>query len=215
MDPKLNHLEEYKALRDEIMLYQQEMHRTWLWAVIPSGAVYTWLSLHMRELGHVPSPVWFIPAVFVLLCLLRYLAFSYRIERLAQYQQGLEEDVFGKEGLCGVARWNRERRAPPSSASSSSRSSTRVARWKPKAVHPMTFTFGASFVWLGLLVCSIWLSWALSRREQKDFQSALGGSTTAQVSSPAPSQPPFLLSTSAVPAAAASTPTTPQPTYKP
>src|ERR1035441_1542799 len=114
-DPKLNHLEEYKTLRDEIMLYQQEMHRTWLWAIIPAGAVYTWLPLHMKQLRSVPAAVWFIPAAFVFLCFMRYLAFSYRIERLAQYQCLLEKGVFDekKEKAYGVACWNRKNSPAP------------------------------------------------------------------------------------------------------
>jgi hypothetical protein len=92
--------EEYKALRDEIMLYQQEMHRTWLWAIVPSGAIYTWLPLHLKQASVVAPPgVWFIPVLFVSLCFVRYLAFWYRIDRLAQYQS---------ERYGGIARWNLE-----------------------------------------------------------------------------------------------------------
>jgi hypothetical protein len=43
-------VEEYKALREEIMLYHHEMHRTWLWAIIPAAAVYTWLALNTAKL---------------------------------------------------------------------------------------------------------------------------------------------------------------------
>jgi hypothetical protein len=109
-NPKLSHLEEYKALRDEIMLYQQEMHRTWLWAIIPAAAVYTWLSLQVSHLSNVPPGVWFIPTAFVLLCSVRYGVFWYRIDRLAKYQCLLEEHAFGDnpENRCGVARWNRK-----------------------------------------------------------------------------------------------------------
>src|ERR1017187_450710 len=49
--PPLNHLEEYKVTREEIAMYQREMHLTWLWAIIPAGAVYTWLPLHTSELS--------------------------------------------------------------------------------------------------------------------------------------------------------------------
>jgi hypothetical protein len=142
MDTKLNHLEEYKALRDEIMLYQQEMHRTWLWAVIPAGAVYTWLPLHAKELSVVPpAAVWFIPAFFVFLCFMRYLVFWYRIDGLAKYQCELEEHGFGEkeEKFCGAARWYR------------------------KHFHPGAFIFGACPVWAGMLAGSIYLSCTLSR----------------------------------------------------
>jgi hypothetical protein len=42
MDTKLSHLDEYKALRDEITLYQQEIHRTWLWAIIQAKSIHPW-----------------------------------------------------------------------------------------------------------------------------------------------------------------------------
>jgi hypothetical protein len=176
-DTKLNPLEEYKAVREEIMVYQQEMHRTWLWAIIPAGAVYTWLALHMNGLSNVRA-FWFIPAVLVLLCFIRYLGFSHRIERLALYQCKLEENAYQTDGLCderlcGLARWNRRRHLSPSSATSWSE----FWRWMRKPLHPMALLHpmaslvGASCVWLGLLVGCVLLSCALSQTDPMAFLS--------------------------------------------
>jgi hypothetical protein len=156
-DTKLSHQGEYEALREEIMLYQQEMHRTWLWAIIPAGAVYTWLASRMLQtVAQQPQPstpfprsVWFIPVVFVLLCGIRYLVFACRINQLARYQCELEEDAFGKEGrLRGIASCNRE------------------------SLLPMMCVIGACLVWLGLLLCSTYISCTLS--QMKPMCLALG-----------------------------------------
>jgi hypothetical protein len=234
MDPKLNHVEEYKGLRDEIAMYQQEMHRTWLWAIIPAGAVYTWLALHIKDLANFPRAVWFIPAGFVLLCFVRYLGFWYRIKGLAGYQCVLEKDVFEKEEACGLARWNLKRHVPPSSANFWSK------LWA-NCRHPTAFMFYASFVWLGLLACCILLSCALSqihpfwflagtflvwlglsagymwfiskvwRGQQEEAEVRRG----AHVSSSTPSQSAaFSRSTSAASPPGASTPASSEPTHK-
>ena len=155
MDPKLDDVAEYKGVRDEIAFYQQEMHRTWLWAIIPAGAIYTWIALHIKDLTNVPRAVWFIPAGFVLLCFVRYLGFWYRIEGLARYQCLLEKGVFAEREACGIATWNLKRHALPNSASFLSK------LWS-YCRHPTAFIFYASSVWLVLLACCILLSRTLS-----------------------------------------------------
>jgi len=137
-----DHHDEYEALHDEITMCQHEMHRTWLWAIIPAGAVYTWLPLHTAQVS-TPFPllVWFIPAAFVFLCGIRYWSFWCRIEQLGKYQCDLEEEAFGngKEGkLCGIARSNLEDR------------------------HRKIFLNGACLVWVFLVGFSSALSLLLS-----------------------------------------------------
>jgi hypothetical protein len=153
-DPELNHLEEYKALSNDIALYEKEMHRTWLWAIIPAGAIYTWLPLHQSELSNVPLGVWFIPAAFVLLCFGRYWLFAYRIRLLAEYQCILEERVFKEEEACGVARWNLKRHVPDSSA-------TRRSKLKSWSLSPKMLLRWASLAWVVLFGSACWLSCVL------------------------------------------------------
>jgi hypothetical protein len=239
MDDKLNPLEEYKALRQEMMVYQQEMHRTWLWAIIPAGAVYTWLGLHMKELTAVQVPnvgaVWFIPAAFVLLCFIRYLGFSHRIERLALYQCKLEENGYERkescgDRLCGLARWNRGLgEAAHTGALFDPNASLCVAfvvwlgllvgcTWLSCALSQTPSTLWlvvASLVSVGLSGSYVWLSCRLWRRECKDAHSA-----TANVpAEPAPSahspQPASPDSNSVAPLPPARTPASSQPTNKP
>jgi hypothetical protein len=157
-DTDISHPAEFEALRGEITLYQQEMHRTWLWAIIPAGMVYTWLASRPAQSGSPPpavSPlpwvVWFIPAVFVLLCGIRYLVFSCRINHLADYQCRLEEAAFGTEKrLPGIARCNRRHPLPVMSI---------VGSW---------------LVWAGLLTCSIYLSCTLSQKTPMLLIAGLG-----------------------------------------
>jgi hypothetical protein len=108
--PKLTHVHEYEVVHEEITLYQREMHRTWLWAIIPAGAVYTWLSLHTGKIN-IPWPVWFIPTGFFIICFGRWWAFESRISVLVEYLLKLEEAAFGKGNeneLPGIAHYNRD-----------------------------------------------------------------------------------------------------------
>jgi hypothetical protein len=140
MDTKLSHLDEYKTLREEITLYQHEMHRTWLWAIIAAGAVYTWLPLHRSDVNtHLPSYVWWIPPILLFFCAIRYFLFRVCIRRLDRYLFKIEEDAFGQDKLPGIGHYERS--------------------W----LWDVASFIGPGFFWLGLIICSIALSWNLSR----------------------------------------------------
>jgi hypothetical protein len=96
--PSLSHLDEYKALHDEITLYQHEIHRTWLWAIITAGAIYAWLASHSTVINDLPKKlVVFLPVFFIFVCALRYFTFKNRIEVIGCYLLKVEEDAFGLE----------------------------------------------------------------------------------------------------------------------
>jgi hypothetical protein len=95
---KLSHLDEYKALRDEITLYQHEIHRTWLWAIITAGAIYAWLASHRPDINDLPREfVVFLPVFFLIVCAMRYFSFKRRIEDIGRYLLKVEEDAFVRE----------------------------------------------------------------------------------------------------------------------
>jgi hypothetical protein len=94
---KLTHRDEYETLHSQVMLYQREIHRTWLWAVIAAAAVYTWLTLHENEMINLPKFFFFIPPFLIAFCFLRYFHFRERIRIISLYLDGLEKDAFGKE----------------------------------------------------------------------------------------------------------------------
>jgi hypothetical protein len=138
---KLTHRAEFELLHDEITLYQGEMHRTWLWAIIPAGSVYTWLSLNLLKLGApLGRLVWFIPACFVFLCGIRYVLFWRRLSGLAGYLRDLEEDAFG-DGKAGKLKG--------------------IARYNLKHSYPKMFFIGACVVWVVIFGCCSYLSWKL------------------------------------------------------
>ena len=96
--PSLSHLDEYKALHDEITLYQHEIHRTWLWAIITAGAIYAWLASHSTVINGFPKIfVVFLPVFFICVCAARYFNFKKRIEVIGCYLLEVEEDAFGLE----------------------------------------------------------------------------------------------------------------------
>jgi hypothetical protein len=223
-DTKLSHHDEYEVVRDEITLYQQEMHRTWLWAIIPAGAVYTWLASHKPEpSAPLPPAVWFIPVIFVLLCGIRYLVFSCRINQLAEYQCELEEDAFGKGGkLPGIASRNRQGFLPMISVigaclvwggllASAVYLSCTLSQMKP-----MPLIRGACLIWAGLVVYPIYLSRMLSQKKPNHSDPAEAIAPPAPVSSLVPVQAaPLPLLASRVSPSAASSPATSQPAHIP
>ncbi len=222
-DDKPSHRGEYEALRDEIKLLQHEMHQTWLWAVIPAGAVYAWLaSATAKGSPSLPAELWFIPVVLVLLCGIRYLVFACRINQLVEYQCDLEEDAFGREGkLRGIASCHRKDFFPMISI---------VGAWfvwgvlmdcaiylscEASKMGRMQYIFVASLVWVILAIYPICLSWKL-RQNGKDSDPAPAGGSTAQASPLVPIQPaPSTLAPPVVSSPAASSPATSQPTNKP
>jgi hypothetical protein len=94
---KPSHRDEYETLREEIMLYQHEIHRTWLWAIITAGAIYTWLASHRMDINVSSKSVVWLPPFLLFVCALRYFSFRFRIRLIARYLLELEEDAFGRE----------------------------------------------------------------------------------------------------------------------
>ena len=236
-DDNVSHRGEYEGLRDEIKLYQQEMHRTWLWAIIPAGVVYAWLASPVpagavytwieksksKDSTPFPPEVWFIPVVFVLLCGIRYLVFSCRINQLAEYQCDLEEDAFGKKGkLRGIAARNRQSHLPVmfvigaclvwgALLGCATYVSCEACKMKPRP-----YILGASVVWLALAAYPIHLSWKLWRMKPSDSDSPPSVGPPAPASPLAPIQlAPSPLATPPVSPSPASPPTNSQPTHKP
>ena len=204
MNTKMTHLDEYKDLRAEIMLYQREMHQTWLWAVIPAGAVYTWLSSHTKELGPAPLVFWLIPAALILLCFMRYQVFWYRIERLDQYQVGLEKEAFGEEKLCGVARWNRKPVPDIFEADTAPTFRDHCLHRVVKGRSLMSLATGAFWAWLLLFASSVGLSVFLWCRASDASRSESRVAPVGQIASPVLIYPAFSVSTSIAPLLTAS-----------
>jgi hypothetical protein len=145
---KLSHLEEYKTLSAEITLYQHEIHRTWLWAIITSGAVYTWLALHRAEINALSKLVLIIPPILLVFCAIRYFSFRRRIEQIKSYFLELEKDAFGQEtneNLRGFGHFTKTNRQ-------------HLNLKKLDASYYWTF-----LLWFFLIVCAGYLSYNLSK----------------------------------------------------
>lgn len=110
MDEQSFHLEEYKMLREEIMQDIREIYRTETLAAIAVVSVYTWLLTHRQEVAvHI---AWFIPPCVIVVCMLRCLDLTLRINAIGQYLKQMEEvvfkdkaPVFGWEHYKGARRW--------------------------------------------------------------------------------------------------------------
>ena len=177
---KLSHLDEYKALHDEITMCLHEMHRTWLWASIAAGAVYTWLPSHRSDINNIHLSllgwsipqfllsllVWLIPPVLLSFCAFRYVVFTKHITWLTEYLCKLEEEAFReKTKLPGIAHYLLERLDQKTIL-------RKTLSWRE------IFNYGPVILWSALIVCSILLSWSLS---QTKSDNAISGQVTASL----------------------------------
>jgi hypothetical protein len=157
------HLEEYKATHEEIIMCQREMHRTWLWATIAAGAIYTWLASHGSEIDYIGSDwlIWIIPPILLFFCFLRYLIFRNRIGWLTDYLLRIEDWAFKQEnGLPGLAHHHRER----FKEKVLSKAPKRVLSWARNRVPSWAtvLTYGGTCFWLVLIVWAGAASYSLS-----------------------------------------------------
>lgn len=104
MSTQLSHRDQYKMLREEIMLYASEIYRTEVYGSIAVGSIYTWLLLHKNDIT--TRPVWFIAPCLIFVCAIRCLIFIVRIKSIAGYLMRIEEIVFKQEDkLLGWERY--------------------------------------------------------------------------------------------------------------
>src|SRR6266704_7018291 len=84
------HLREYEALHEEIEASTQELRTLERYAVIGSGAVWTWLATTKLE-PRPPGIVWWIPVLFSLHGIFRTGALLSSIKRTSTYLQMMEK----------------------------------------------------------------------------------------------------------------------------
>ncbi len=94
------HLREYEALHEEIEASTQELRTLERYAVIGSGAVWTWLATTKLE-PRPPGIVWWIPVLFSLHGIFRTEALLSSIKRTSTYLQKMEKVVYNQEILSG------------------------------------------------------------------------------------------------------------------
>jgi hypothetical protein len=105
MDAPLSHSDQYKMLREEIMMYIRETYRTEFSAALAVGVVYTWLLLHKGD-ATAPRVAWFVPPFVLLLSAIRCLTLIVQIRIIASYLRRIEERIFhGDEQLPGWERY--------------------------------------------------------------------------------------------------------------
>jgi len=93
----MNQLEQYKMLREEILLYIKQMFLTESWAAIAVGAVYTWLLVHKDTSPQVPSLVWAIPPFVLILGAVRCVHLVMEMHRIGRYLRNIEQAAFGDD----------------------------------------------------------------------------------------------------------------------
>jgi len=113
MDLALSHSDQYKMLREEIMMNIRETYRTEFSAALAVGVVYTWLLLHKGDVS-APRIAWFVPPFVLLVSGIRCLTLTIQIRIISSYLRRIEENAFGGDKdlpgwerymLCGQQRW--------------------------------------------------------------------------------------------------------------
>ena len=89
----LTHADQYKYLREELLLHIQSVKQTEFAGAIAAGTVYAWLIINKQDL---PSSVlWLVGPGVILLCGIRCLALTILIRQMAGYLRLIEEESFG------------------------------------------------------------------------------------------------------------------------
>ena len=78
--------EQYKTLREEVILHVSETRKIEVTTVAAVGAIYAWALTH----SSIDEAIWMVPPVLVLLAGLRSLALLVRIQELGRYLEKLE-----------------------------------------------------------------------------------------------------------------------------
>jgi hypothetical protein len=109
----LFHSDQYKMLREEIMMCIRETYRTELSAALAVGVAYTWLLLHKSDAA-APRIAWFVPSFVLFVSAIRCLTLTVQIRIIASYLRRIEENTFGSDQhlpgwerymLSGQKRW--------------------------------------------------------------------------------------------------------------
>jgi|ERR1700693_520106 hypothetical protein len=91
----LTHGDEYKMLREEIMLRIKATHQTELFGAIGVGLVYSWLITHKDKM---PSSIWWLGPVVVALCGISNWVNVFEMKRIGAYLAQIEDVAFAQDG---------------------------------------------------------------------------------------------------------------------
>ena len=86
---KLPYLEQYKLMREEVLLYIQLRYRTEFSTVIAVGLVYGWL-IHEAETIHVQLFLWCVPTLITLVAAHHCYHFTKEMHRIGEFLYELE-----------------------------------------------------------------------------------------------------------------------------
>ncbi len=96
------HLDEYRALRQEVAFHQRMVYGAFGWAVIASGVITTWLVANaesIQAIGGFPARVvWFVPGMVCVFAWLGFYHFHTVLMLTGGYLKRLEE-ALAAEGL--------------------------------------------------------------------------------------------------------------------
>lgn len=111
-DPRFKfHMEEYKALRTEILEDIKEINNFLIYAALGSSAVFVWLSTagkgKIDPLLYIGA--WWMPLIVCLSCVLRAARVANQIKILAEYIMSIEEK-FAYEDIKGWESFLRQRK---------------------------------------------------------------------------------------------------------
>lgn len=99
MDNKINHADQYKMLREEIMQNIREIGRIESVCAAAVGGIYTWLFTHKTE--EWSYLVWWIVPWIMTFCAVRILYFTFITGKIAEYLQLIEKASFDDVKLPG------------------------------------------------------------------------------------------------------------------
>lgn len=107
MSDHINHLEQYKMLREEIMQCIREISQFQFAAALAIGTIYPWLIAHKQDVSS--RLVWYIAPAIAIYCGLKCLDLVIRIKIISGYLRRLEHAAFTDPALPGWERYLEDR----------------------------------------------------------------------------------------------------------
>lgn len=99
METHAFYLDQYKALREEIMFSMGQLYSTETYGAIAVAGVYAWLLVNHSRISL--RAVWFIPPVLIFVCSIHCLVLSLRLSMIGGYLKGIEEVLGADTKIVG------------------------------------------------------------------------------------------------------------------
>lgn len=99
MDAHSFYLDQYKALREEIMFTMGQVYSTEMYAAIAVIGVYAWLTVNGSRISI--RAIWFFPPILIIACAIHCLVLCLRLSTIGAYLREIEKVLAADSKIVG------------------------------------------------------------------------------------------------------------------